>query len=552
MKDSPKNLNIINYKQSGAFYYRRALKLLDNGQYLRCIKHLHQALEIVPDNVDYKITLAQTLSEIEYYEDSNDILFSLMIDIDDTPTDCYYGLGCNFYGMNEFGKALAMLNQYVSIDPYGSQCEDAFYIIENMHDILEEYYYNRKDIVKSFYDNAPNIRDINSALLKKDANGWVNEKNSKALFAYMNGDYKSVLKICSSIQKKIPNEINSICAMMLTYYKQKDYNNMKTLSDYAIDIAKNDDIQLHKVAIVLCETHQHDKAVYVLNRLLETNEHNPKYTHYLAIGYYNLHKYDKALKQWRKILNVVNDDIRYTWYYNKCKAKIDGINRKHTDFEYSLYMPNDGIKENLKYIENALSQQKVPNEKLWENKRFRNTVTWGLNLPNIPTAKNLLLLVLLCAGEEREKMFRSYLLRHTKNDEMKKDVLTFLKKIDAREPYLVMNEDSLAEVKVSVMSIKSPSFPENYIKVIEQALSTFGEGELILSQEIVKIWEKYISSLAPDLPRIRNVKLWAAALFYVSKHSLNQEIAIEEIAEKHGISKRTLNIAVKKIIDVIL
>lgn len=123
------------FDQPGDFYYRRAMKFAQKDEYDKAVFNIRKAIIKDNENVGYMLDFAGLLTEIEHFDDSNDLLFSVLWKSGEHTAECYFGLGCNFYGLNDLKKATSSLNKYLSLAPEGEYVEDAEILLENINTI---------------------------------------------------------------------------------------------------------------------------------------------------------------------------------------------------------------------------------------------------------------------------------------------------------------------------------------------------------------------------------------------------------------------------------
>ncbi|MEG2202907.1 MAG: hypothetical protein RRY10_04595, partial [Christensenellaceae bacterium] len=114
---------IIEFERPASFYYEIAVKMTDNLNFLGALPMMRKAIEKDPVNLSYQLELAEILTELTKYEESNSIIFEIMEQSKDM-TECYFGLGCNFIGLNEYEKAQESFEKYMEIEPDGEFRED--------------------------------------------------------------------------------------------------------------------------------------------------------------------------------------------------------------------------------------------------------------------------------------------------------------------------------------------------------------------------------------------------------------------------------------------
>ena len=66
---------ILNFDRGADFHFSRAHKARDTGKYIESVAELRMSVEKEPDNTEYRYCLAELLSEMDLYEESNFQMF---------------------------------------------------------------------------------------------------------------------------------------------------------------------------------------------------------------------------------------------------------------------------------------------------------------------------------------------------------------------------------------------------------------------------------------------------------------------------------------------
>src|SRR5690554_1773027 len=111
-----KQRKVIPFDQNGQFYHRKAKKHMDNNNYLNALSLYRKAVEKEPQNVEYLLDLAEVFTEMGCFDQSSKVLFSIL-QRENARVDCYFGLGCNFLGMQDYARAMECFEKYLDIDP---------------------------------------------------------------------------------------------------------------------------------------------------------------------------------------------------------------------------------------------------------------------------------------------------------------------------------------------------------------------------------------------------------------------------------------------------
>lgn len=80
---------VVPFDQNGQFYYKKAKKYMENNNYINALSFYRKAVEKDPENLDYRVDLAEVFTEMGYYEVSSQILFSVL-QKDESKANCYF------------------------------------------------------------------------------------------------------------------------------------------------------------------------------------------------------------------------------------------------------------------------------------------------------------------------------------------------------------------------------------------------------------------------------------------------------------------------------
>lgn len=118
MKQNPK---VVSFNQSSAYAHHRAMVNRRENNPVDALELMRQAVERAPENVEYRLDLAELYCEMGCHEQSSRLLLD-MLSRRGAPAECYYGLALNQMGMNDLDGARRSLRLYRRADPDGA-CE---------------------------------------------------------------------------------------------------------------------------------------------------------------------------------------------------------------------------------------------------------------------------------------------------------------------------------------------------------------------------------------------------------------------------------------------
>lgn len=117
-------LSIDEYRNNPEFYFSKGLRHANRKNLDEALKNLNKALELEPDNSEYKFNMACFLSEMQYPKKANRIFNDILINFEPTMYDCFFGLGCNSFEMGDYNKAAEYFDKYLFYDGDGAFGEE--------------------------------------------------------------------------------------------------------------------------------------------------------------------------------------------------------------------------------------------------------------------------------------------------------------------------------------------------------------------------------------------------------------------------------------------
>ena len=107
---------VLSFEQKGDFFYKRGNDKLDKNDLIEALCSYRRAMEQEPEDQYSRIAVAEVLSEMERYDDSNRVLLPLL-SREDVEPEAIFGLGCNLAALNETDSAKKMLERYLQAEP---------------------------------------------------------------------------------------------------------------------------------------------------------------------------------------------------------------------------------------------------------------------------------------------------------------------------------------------------------------------------------------------------------------------------------------------------
>ncbi|HHW69754.1 MAG TPA: tetratricopeptide repeat protein [Clostridiales bacterium] len=556
---------IIPFDQDGEFFYRKAKKYEENNQYIDALNFYRKAVEKDPDNLNYMLDLADTFTEMNYFEESNKILFS-MLRRKKVLSDCYFGLGCNFLGLQDFNKAEECFDKYLQVDNNGIYSEDARYLLAILQDeefffqaledidLEDEQLYDMANKGKIFMDRGEYKKAIKQLkkVVKRDPS-MVFARNNLALAYFCIGDLDNAIDTTLKMLEDFPLNVHALCNMALFLHENGELERAEDYIQGLMDMSITDGEDIHKIAVTLCELKRHSEAYRYLKLLLQYKPYDVRVLHYIAVASFNLKRYSEALSYWDKV-SKISPRNTISAYYRRYTLQVLKGQREIKEISYNYQVPYDEMVNRVKRINEYINMPSEEQRQRWlEDDTIYNLFNWGIALNDDIIKRAILATVSNFKDGKAENFLRNYILKRNEKDEQKREALAYLKRMDAKEPYVAYINDSVVEVKVSIIDLNKIELPSKYKKVFEFTIETMAERyETGYEDYIEEIWSRFIKSLYPDrLPRIYKIETWAATLeyYYCTQHDI--DVSKNELARLYNITPNSINNNLKKLEKII-
>ncbi|MPN36741.1 hypothetical protein SDC9_184252 [bioreactor metagenome] len=125
---------ILPFEQTGEFFLRRGMFKQDHNNLVDAIAYYRLALRREPENAEYKLALAEVLTQMNRFEESNRVLLTSFSGTGERPSEGFFGMGCNFIGLQEYANARYSFERYAVIDPEGEFVDEALDMLDALED----------------------------------------------------------------------------------------------------------------------------------------------------------------------------------------------------------------------------------------------------------------------------------------------------------------------------------------------------------------------------------------------------------------------------------
>ena len=557
---------VLPFQQSGEFFLRRGMTKLDRNNLLDAIVNYRHALSLEPDNAEYKLAMAEALTEINRFDESNKILLTMFEGGLPTHSECYFGMGCNFVGLQDYERAHECFNQYAEVDPNGEFAGEVYDMLDALED--DELFNEMFPLTEAFPQEAMEAANKGKTCLERnDYEGAIKVlekaveehpklhflRNNLALSYFCARRFEDALREVQRILFEDPHDIQAHCNLALFSNAVKDTESVEREIAFVKKAYTEDADDLNRMAVTLLELGRYEDAKPMLSRLLGILPYDTGVVHRYAMCLYELGEYEQAIAQYDKLRKLDPNDSIARYYRGICRAAAAG-GPKRANLLFAYQVPYEEV---VNRIHRMNEFAKVPYEQLktlWESSEdFRSLIGWALLLPDVTIKRAMLSLAASFQDRRAETLLRDFALDRNQPDDMKREVFGLLSRMGAKEPYLGYLDGQLVQGRVSMFSGLSGDVPKCYQEVLEVA--ALGMNARCMEETMhmaARMWELYIRHL-DGYPELKDPQIYAfaAALEYLACNKNGQKTTKTSVSNSYGITLLRLNNAIAKIMHAL-
>jgi len=554
--------NVLAFERPADFYFRTAQKMMDNGDYVTAVSLLRRALAKDPGNLEYSICYAELLTDMYKFEESNSVLFDLLARDGAVTPECFFNLGRNFLGMNDFSKAKDSFEKYIEDEPDGDyldDMEDLFFLLEGSFDpdmalvsdieekrLFKQALIGKKALDAGDYEKA--IELLENAQL--DQPGFLFAKNNLSLAYFCAGNLPAAFEKAQEVLAADADNVHANCNMALFLRAQDgDMSRISKHIEAAVSSGSESPDDIYKIAITLCEMKEYAKSLPYLQQMMDYNPYDEKILFYMAMTCHNLGNQKEAVRYLSDIVVLDPPGLIPSYYIGVIKEIISG-KRAFEEFGYVYQVPPDEVKRRIKYLNDCLRLEKLVFSYKWRHDTtLKDTIIWGLESGDHYIKKAMVEILSGQQDEAAEKILRRFLLRQNQPDEIKNHIFVALKKMGAKEPYVAYIDYHIVEVRVGAYDLDQ-QLSRQWLSVF-QSISNVMQAHY--SQHIEKLrdcmerLERYAKNT--DFNEVSgDTNAFSAALHYIAFRSTGIDVDIGELAAHYETTPEDLQAVIDRLL----
>ena len=449
---------ILEFERPADFYYETAVKYLDSLNYIDALPFLRKAIDKDSGNIDYLLTYSEVMTEMGKYDESNAVLFDMLKNGKVHP-ECYFGLGCNFMGINDFEKAKQSFEKYLVLDEDGEFYDETLDFLQ----FIEEYNADSSYIIdadeqsdceyasegKKKLDDGEYKTAI--ALLSHVKNpGMLFARNNLSLSYFCDGQTDKAIETSLSVLENDENNIHALCNLALFYADSGNLFDLTRMLARIYEIKTDVPEELYKIAVTMCELKMHEKARKALEEYLSYRPYDENAVFLSAVAEYNTGKSDAAAERMVRLIKMDPADTVARYYLRYIRANHEKERNKDI-LEYAYRVPEKEAERRIRYINECFNKKESDIFEMWRGgEELEEMLLWGLDFCGIALKTQIAGLIAGFGDEKSEKILRRYLLKAEQPDEIKNRIFLLLHLHGAKEPYIARLSSGIVEVKVGI------------------------------------------------------------------------------------------------------
>ncbi len=554
---------VIPFSQNATFYMKRGAKELEKNDLFAAIGKYREAYERAPEDPEIAIALAEILSQMQRFEESNRILFQLMTDSEETPPECHFGLACNYFGLQDYDSAADSLEDYLEAESDGIFAADAEDFLDLIDDDDAMYETTGLKTDDDYEDNAVchfartllasgdvryAIEELEHRLGESPKSIKVREQLAIAYFVANRRD--EAKKTAHSLLSEDPADVLANSTLALAEIEEGNRIAANARLEEMMKLRSLEPEELHSVAVLQLDLDRFADAEKTLSQLLRVMPYDENVLHKSGYARFMQGDADGAKQYYQKLLRIDPHDTVAKYYLNQCKHADGAQKRTNAKWIIPYQVPFGEAFRRLNQINRMIA---LPHEELYriwtEDAAFRDQLVWATTLSDMRVKKSMLSLVFTFGDERSERILREFLLRTDQPDELKRAVFGMLKHLEAKEPYMAYLNGRWIKGRVNMLELdyRMPASYESVMQLIMQYM--LGNCREECSMEAANIFKRYIDSLQRKFPRISAAQeiSMAAALELLARRSCGETVTEEEIGSVYRVTRSRLRNAITKL-----
>lgn len=227
-KKAKRRARIYSFIPTGEYYFHKGLKAYERFDIMKAKKYLQRALELEPLESMIACQLALVYTETGEYVESNQLLSSILNEMDERMTECHYFLANNYAHLGLFSEAYRHARLYLAIDQVGEFAQDAEELLEwiemggenSIGELKEqEDLAMRQEEARLLLEEGdlPQAINLLEALVEDHPTFWP-AYNNLALAYFYKGETGKAYQVTEQVLAESKGNLHALCNLAVFYY----------------------------------------------------------------------------------------------------------------------------------------------------------------------------------------------------------------------------------------------------------------------------------------------------------------------------------------------
>lgn len=298
---------IVPFPSSPAYVRRKALENRREGRLLEAMDLFRRAMELDPSDDATPLDLAELLSEVGCFEQSNQVLYRLLSRSCQVP-EAYYGLAANHLQLMNREEAMDSAANYLALEPEGIYSEEAQDMIDSLLEAERPQASARQQVLlrQGIRAKQRGERDKAAAAFERALRASRYAPGMRCvlgLFHLEEGRPQRALQEANRALKADPGRLQARCLQCQALYRL-GYQALakRLLASLAPSCHTLPEVRVY--CHTAQETGDEGLALLLLRRLLRSQPYAIPHLHRAALALWRLGKLQAARRLWRRILRI--------------------------------------------------------------------------------------------------------------------------------------------------------------------------------------------------------------------------------------------------------
>lgn len=462
---------VVAFKRSSGYVHKKAMENRRGRHYLEAVELLRRALEQAPEDEDIQLDLAETLSEMECFEESNRLLLRILTK-DMSMGEAYYGLAVNYCALQKREEALDALANYLHLCPDGPYWEDAQDLMENLsvsHEGIEPF---RQELLlkRGIAAMGRDQGDKAIRLLKRGLKIARDKSRSHSILsiAYLTqGTPDKALYHAKMALAGDPDSVQARCTLCLILQKMG-----KTRAAMGFLKQTENFCQTPNDELLFCRAAQElggqELTYHFLTMQTKVSPYRITTLHQLAAAYYAMGENAKAENLWVRIARIDPENAE-AQVYLKMLRKGEALD---FDILQRENLPREEVVSRLTEVASALAGGTESWQGAWNGSDdLKAKVRWAFSLPDEKLHGALLNGVYQAAKGENDggqavDLLKELLVIPDIPDGTRRKAVYILAQLEIPTPYLMLHQKRLTQVTCAPQQAGDPVAWKEFLRML--------------------------------------------------------------------------------------